>query len=222
MDLPSRAPLPRWPSWAALVAAAAYLTIRWDSVPARWVTHWDLLGRPNGWAKRSALGVFGPLLVGASVLILLETLTVLVRRRAVEGATMEPVRTATQRLVRAVALATSLVCAFLAVDLPFGPHLPPGALVAVCLALIVGAAATGIKHVSDALREVRANGHAAKVEGYHALYYSNANDGRLWVPKLGGMGITINFAHRWAWPVMLLLGAAPIAIVIASLASLQR
>jgi hypothetical protein len=30
------------------------------------------------------------------------------------------------------------------------------------------------------------------------------------------MGLTINFAHRWAWPMFLLLLAVPIAAVVLS------
>jgi len=52
-------------------------------------------------------------------------------------------------------------------------------------------------------------------EGWNALYYRNAKDARLWVPKRLGLGWTLNFAHRWAWPVLLLLlSPALITIVV--------
>ena len=53
-----------------------------------------------------------------------------------------------------------------------------------------------------------------EVEGHRALYYSNTKDPRLWVPKLNGTGLTLNFAHPWAWPVMVLLLGAPIGLVL--------
>jgi uncharacterized membrane protein len=63
---------------------------------------------------------------------------------------------------------------------------------------------------------MRESGRGSRVEGYHALYYANARDSRLWVPKLSGAGLTINFAHPWAWPMFLLLLAVPIALVVVS------
>jgi uncharacterized membrane protein len=69
---------------------------------------------------------------------------------------------------------------------------------------------------------MRRSGHAAKVEGYHALYYSNANDPRLWVTKLSGIGLTINFAHRWAWPIMVLLLALPVAVAVLSIVAARE
>jgi uncharacterized membrane protein len=54
-------------------------------------------------------------------------------------------------------------------------------------------------------------------EGWNVLYYSNAKDDRLWLPKRNGLGWTINFAHRLAWPAFLLL-LTPIFIAIAVVA----
>ena len=48
----------------------------------------------------------------------------------------------------------------------------------------------------------------------HGVFYSNPRDSRLWVPKLAGIGWTINFAHRLAWPVMIALIGAPVALAI--------
>ena len=47
-----------------------------------------------------------------------------------------------------------------------------------------------------------------------ACGYRNPRDSRLWVPKLAGIGWTINFAHRFAWPMMLVLVGLPLAVVV--------
>src|SRR5258708_5470191 len=219
MDRPKRALLPRWASVAVLAAAAAWLTLRWDSIPARWTIHWGIDGTPNGWAQRTVLGVYGPLFIGVGLLLALEALGAVLRKRAVEDAAMEPVREATRQLMRAVTLAISLLLSLLSVMLPLHPHLPPAAEAVLCLVLIGGATGMGVARLSAARREVQRSGHAARVEGYHAFYYSNDRDPRLWVPKLGGPGLTINFAHPWAWPVMLLLLAVPIALAIVAATS---
>jgi uncharacterized membrane protein len=214
--VPTRTPFPRWPSFAVLAAAAAYLAVRWDSIPARWIIHWSAAGRPNGWSERSWLGVFGPLLLAGAIAVFFEVLGAITSRRSVTDAAMVAVTAATRDLLRAVAFGLCLVFAMLAIDLPLGPRLAPGALVAL-LAIPIGVTlAIGTARIAEALRQVRSAGHGAKVEGYHALYYSNPKDQRLWVPKLSGMGLTINFAHRWAWPVMAILMGVPIAIAIAS------
>ncbi|MGO9838019.1 MAG: DUF5808 domain-containing protein [Polyangiaceae bacterium] len=66
------------------------------------------------------------------------------------------------------------------------------ALIAVALAIV-------------AARRARAQGLSGRTEGYHWLFYSNAGDRRLWVPKRYGIGWTVNFGHPWAWPTTLLL-----------------
>ena len=57
------------------------------------------------------------------------------------------------------------------------------------------------------------------LEGHHALYYANGNDRRLWVPKVTGMGWTINFSHPLAWPMLALLLAVPIVAIVLSAAA---
>ncbi|HEV3193137.1 MAG TPA: DUF5808 domain-containing protein [Polyangiaceae bacterium] len=213
---PTRSPFPRWPSFAVLAAAAAYLAVRWDSIPPRWVIHWSAAGRPNGWSERSWLGVFGPLLLAFAVAVFFEVLSAITSRRSMTNAAMVVVNAATRDLLRAVTFGLCLVGAVLAIDLPLGPRLPSGALVALLAIPIAVTLVMGTARLAEALRQVRRAGHGAKVEGYHALYYSNPKDERLWVPKLSGMGLTINFAHRWAWPMMAILLGVPIAIAIAS------
>jgi uncharacterized membrane protein len=219
--LATRSPLPRWLAFAVLGAAAAYLAVRWDSIPRHWIIHWDGAGRPNGWAERSWLGVFGPLLLAGGIAFLFEVLGAIASRRSVTDAAMAAVNAATRDLFRAVTFGLCLVFAALAIDLPLGPRLPTGALVALLAIPIAVALVAGIASMSRALRQVRSAGHGAKVEGYHALYYSNPKDDRLLVPKLSGMGLTINLAHRWAWPLMAILAGAPLAIAIASLLAIR-
>jgi uncharacterized membrane protein len=47
-----------------LLAAAAYVALNWDAVPARFPTHWNLTGRPDGWTAKSVPGVFGGVAIG--------------------------------------------------------------------------------------------------------------------------------------------------------------
>lgn len=49
-----------------LLAAAAYVAFNWEDVPARFPTHWNLAGKPNGWTTKSVAGVFRGLEIGSS------------------------------------------------------------------------------------------------------------------------------------------------------------
>lgn len=216
MDQPSRRLFPRWPSFAVLLLAAAYLTMRWDSIPARWVIHWGVRGEPNGWATKTLLGVYGLLLLPV-VLIVINEATAALQLRRDTGATGAHVNAAMD-FGRVMTLGVSAMTALLAIVLPLGPRLSLPALISVGVAPVLVAAAAGGVRLAATRRELRQRGHGEKIEGYHAFYYANANDRRLWVPKLSGLGWTINFAHPLGWPMLLLLLAVPIAAVVLSAA----
>jgi uncharacterized membrane protein len=221
MDLPNAKAL--WKPFAVLGAAAAYLTLRWDDIPARWAIHWDLAGRPNGWAERTPLGVYGLIALGAGIVVFMEVTNAVRRSRQPEDARSEGIRAAAVSMLRGLTFATSLLLAFLAVDLPLGPRLPVSAILGLTAVVIGVPLAIGSVRLSRAKREARDLGHVESLEGYHEPFYSNDTDRRLWVPKRYGVGWTVNFAHPLAWPTMLLLLGVPIAIaVLSSLSSHGR
>ena len=39
--------------FAILLAAAVYLYLHWDAIPARFPVHWGINGQPNGWSVRT-------------------------------------------------------------------------------------------------------------------------------------------------------------------------
>lgn len=51
-------------------------------------------------------------------------------------------------------------------------------------------------------------------KGYGTLLYRNPEDPRLWVPKLVGIGWTLNFAHPTAWLVLGLLLLPALVVLI--------
>jgi len=55
---------PPWLGWALPpfafpLATALYLHAHWDQIPDRFPIHWGASGQPNGWAHRTAGGVYG-------------------------------------------------------------------------------------------------------------------------------------------------------------------
>jgi len=216
MEQPSRRSFPRWPSFAVLVGAAAYLAARWDSIPARWIIHWGVRGQPNGWATRSIPSVFGPLVMG-SVIVAINEATAAIRPRS-GTAVASAIRAANVDCLRIISFGVALTMVAFAIDLPLGPPRPLAARLALGVGPLVIAMVVGFARLATTLRAQRASGEAQRAEGYHALYYANANDRRLWVPKLSGMGWTINFGHPLGWPVLLLILAVPIGVVVLSAA----
>jgi len=205
----------RWLSLTVLVAAGVLLALLWGDLPARWAIHWGLHGRPDGWAAKSIAAAAAPLLIGLCMWVLLEATAVRIQRSGSRQApAVPPELLAVQAtVVRAAGLAVALLTAGLALVLPLlQPRSSAPMLVAALadIALVVGGA---LVWATRRTRRLRAAG-VALPEGYNGVTYRNPRDPRLWVPKLMGIGWTINFAHRLAWPTMIALLGLPLALVL--------
>lgn len=53
--------------FAILTATCLYLNARWESLPVRFPVHWGMDGKPNRWATRSFLGVYGATLTAFAI-----------------------------------------------------------------------------------------------------------------------------------------------------------
>ena len=206
----------RWVAIGALVAAGVMLAVFWGDLPDRWITHWGLHG-PDGWAAKNAANAALPLAIGLGAWALFDGLAYATTRPA--GGFPPQMMSIVATVVRAVGLALALVCASLALALPlWQPRSarPIAVGVPVIIGVVVGAAMVWAWRET---RRLRASG-VALPEGYTGVFYRNPRDARLWVPKVAGVGWTINFAHRRAWPVMIALVGVPVtlAILIACLA----
>jgi uncharacterized membrane protein len=194
-------------SAAVLAGAAVVLALCWDRLPEVWAIHWGIGDRPDGWVRKSFLGVFGPLLFGAVLLALIEGLSRLSPKRPA------PVVQAVRDMMGCIELGLAVVSAGLALALPLmQPRSSLGIVLFVSIAIGASIVAGSIRF-GRAVRDLKAQG-VAGLEGYHGAFYKNPKDPRLWVPKLVGTGWTLNFAHRWAWPVLLLL-LSPVVIAVA-------
>lgn len=201
-------------AWGILLLGGLILLSAWGSLPPTWVVHWNAHGQPDGWAHRTPLGVFGPLLFGAFLVGLMQALKPLLRTQASPwGHAPE----ASRRLadlgaesLDAVATAMALSSAAIAIILPLVPR-PFGLVLGVSILSVALALVRIVQRNQQALQELRDQG--VDLKGFSGLAYSNPDDPRLWVPKLSGMGTTINFAHPMGWPVMIALVAMPLAMV---------
>jgi uncharacterized membrane protein len=188
--------LPAWtllalPPFAALAAAFAYLSAHWEDIPARFAVHWGANGQANEWTTRSVRGVYGPLLFGAGMMVLM----ILIALAHYYGARRGPQRVVILKVF--LAMVYLLGVNFIGIG-----HLPlmrisplwfliptPLFLVAV-LWLSFRAAATD-------------PGDPTPDECWHALdIYYNPNDPALFVQKRIGFGFTFNFGNRLSWAIL--------------------
>jgi uncharacterized membrane protein len=200
----------RWLSFGVLAAAAGLLGLSWDSIPARWVTHWGAADTPNGWTEKTPLGVFGFVLLGIGLWVFFEGVVWLTRRTSKANAEYAEV---VIRFLRMVGVGVSLAMAAMAIVLPLAQ--PRSSLVPVAAVFIAvfGSIGLGLLRARKSTRALASKG--LMPEGYDGLLYRNPNDSRLWVPKLVGVGWTLNFAHRQAWALLIGILLLPLAVTVA-------
>ena len=208
----SKLPIPRsvsalaWIPGIALALAASWLLANWSRVPASWPVHYGPTGEPDGWTHKSIGAGFAPIFIGAFIWILLEFATAASLQQK-HDASVVPVTVAGVRLGRLVTAAIAVLCASLAVSMPFVADL--GLWFVVPFVGVFVAAGVGIHGIHRALKQTRKE-HPEVHAGYNAIYYFNRDDDRLWVPKISGLGYTINFAHKRAWLTMAVLLVVPL------------
>jgi uncharacterized membrane protein len=200
----------RFAPLAILAAAAGWLALRWDSLPERWVIHWGPGGVPNGFASKTFTGVFGPLLFGVALAVFIELVAVFTERAS--RAKLPRLVRAYGNLVRWVSIGQSCAVALIAILLPSDTPPSPRLLIGLSLGAVVVALVAGGLGVSRAARQMAAAGEPLPT-GYGPFLYRNSDDPRLIVPKLVGVGWTLNFAHRTAW-LLLGLFLLPVLVVI--------
>jgi uncharacterized membrane protein len=204
----------RWISLGVLLAAAALLLAFWGDVPARWTIHWGVDGRPDGWATKNQGAALAPLVFGFFAWLLIEVTAAWIGRGGQQTPPPPEMRAVQATLTRAVGLGVAILIAGLTLALPFAQPRSSGPMLIAALAILgltIGIAGTW---ASRRVRRLRDSGVVIP-EGYGGLIYKNPRDSRLWVPKLAGIGWTINFAHRLAWPVTIAIVALPLVLVVA-------
>jgi len=201
----------RWLPGIILALAGVALAFAWSEVPGRWVIHWGVSGQANGWATKSLAGVFGPLVLAAILWASIEALLWVVGRHA-SGRTVAA-SMADALLFTEIALA--LTFAIVSIWLPLGkPESPMGIVVVSLLVMGAGVVASMVRFSK---MRPPADESGTSEEGWTGIVYRNPKDQRLWVLKRSGLGWTLNFAHRMAWPMLLLLISPAVISVVAAL-----
>lgn len=195
-------------AWGILLVGAVLLAVLWPWLPDTWAIHYGASGQPDGWTHKTFLGAYFPLMLGAFIVGISQLLKL--ASPSGEWATTpearEKLSALNRRIVDSLSTAIALIMVMWSLVLP----LLPGMLlmpVVLTFAAIGVATMVMIRDLQRTIREIGAP------KGYSGIAYNNPDDPRLWVPKITGMGTTLNFAHPWAWPVFLAILAGPIGLV---------
>lgn len=231
-----------WPALAVIVLAGATAVnvALYPTLPNRIPVHFDVSGAPDAWAAKSVWSVFGILIVGVAVVVLLNGLTLLATRysartQADDSAEQAMLRTRVQRrLLTSLLSELSFVIALGISALELAQRLLPGAksaTAASAIGLVVLVMAVVISNVARArvqlrpanVRDARSPRPDAVDDDQHwkaGLFYVNRDDPSLLVPRRFGLGWTLNFGRPGGvvLTVVLLLAIAGIvtAVVLAA------
>ena len=235
MHIPGGWILP-WGPFVILAIAASYLRAHWSSIPARWPTHWDGNGIPNGWATASFLGVYFPLLIAvATSAFLLFQIWGAMHTRAIRASGLPGSREERYRkLIVGFLIGLQYLLTGVFVWIAFTPlrsepaRIPPVGLivtpvfafVAVMIFVMVRMGQGGSRvQPSEAANESHPVGDRILDRYWKAgMFYANRQDPAIFVEARFGIGYTLNFGHPIAWLSIVLLFFAILVPVLLSAA----
>ena len=208
-------PLP-WFVWLGVLpllliaAAALYLHFHWDQIPVRYPVHFTLDGTPNRWVDRSVRGVYGFLVFGAEMTMVLFALGLagwFGSRRS--DSMRRPV------LALMIAVEWTIAPTFAIVPLRLATGLPISLPLIVLLPLIMLVPA--LIYFIRASNQPRDPLDPTPNECWKGgMFYYNPNDAVLFVQRRDGFGYTVNFANRLSWALLgslvVVFGSAPLIL----------
>lgn len=195
----------------ALFLCALYLMARWDQIPERFPIHWNGDMVADGWSNRSIPGVFGPLLLGATLILFLasqrklsaETSRRSARRPAVAATiVISWVLGASCSLVALLPLHSFTLREILSFDV-------------LCFLFAVGTVLASMKNGGGPAID---SSELTPEECWHCnIIYHNSHDPALFVEKRFGPGLTFNFGNRLSWVILPLIISLPLLLAFMAL-----
>lgn len=185
----------------------------------------------SGGRDVSAIGpvamVWGLVLaMGLALAVFLEVVarTCVSRRRLAPGFEASPeaaraILDANAALTRVVSLAIAVFMALLVAPHTWLSSLGPGRALALGMTILLCAGIWTAFSLKSVHRRLGREGQLGGLEGWNGVIYSNPKDPRLWVPKISGFGMTLNFAHGRAWLILGAMVALPLAGGVVALVS---
>jgi len=231
-----------WPALAAIVLAvtAAVDAALYPSLPDPIPVHFNLSGEVDRWAAKSVWTVFGMLMIGAAMVVLLSVLSVIAARynartQSDDTADQAALRTRVQRNMLTSLLAQLSFAIALGISgIELTQRLAPGVtwpvalfvivLVVVIMAVVIGNVFRGRAQLRPAnVRDPQSPRPDAVDDDEHwkgGIFYVNRDDPALMVPRRFGLGWTVNLGRPAgiALTVALLLVIAALVVTVILLA----
>lgn len=204
-----------------LLAAATYVGWHWGEIPARFPTHWNLAGRPDGWTAKSIAGVYRGLWFGSVIC----TVTCAASYGVLYGARLPRVSGAgghedrRARRINLVAMLASeyliaLLLAWTSVISMFADdagklRLPLALRIAPFAIVIIGTIAVmSLRRRTPAASGPPVGDTTPDARWIHGQFYWNAADPAVFIERRMGLGYTLNFGNRLSWLVIVMTLAA--------------
>lgn len=211
-----------------LGTAALYLKSHWSKIPASFPVHWGLEGADR-WAERTPQAVYGPLVIGAVMCLVLVGLMVAIIRisRPVHArGAAAGFDAARRRLILNVLAGTEYFMALELSLISLLPLLPEAARnravvllgvlplgLALAVVLLVLRARDRLEAPVDAQKGAETVGdRTADSHWKGGFFYVNPDDPALFVEKRMGLGYTLNFGRPAAWAIIGLLILIPLVV----------
>jgi uncharacterized membrane protein len=225
---------------ALLVASALRLRAHWSEIPERFVRHWDIAGNPNGWSTRTFFGVYGSLLIGAAMCIMMIALWYVIlygtRQISASGRSAQSEdRFRTTQLI--ILMSAEYLIGFMfswvsQLPLGSGAFLPRESFAFFMIGMLVYIAGIILVLVFTGQGGSRLGGDvlALQTEAGGApvgdrtpdqcwklgLIYVNRADPSLFVEKRFGIGYTINLGHPLTWVLLCVILLPALASIVIS------
>jgi uncharacterized membrane protein len=200
--------------FAILMAAAVYVGLHWDQVPARFPTHWNIAGRPDGWTTKSIAGVYFGLWVGLILCAVMLTRsyavlhgTRLPRVTGEDGRQNRRVRQLNLYAMLASEYVLALLLAWTHVVSMFGAdagrlRLPLTLRIAPFVVVIVGTLAVRLTRRAASSEHPPIGDTTPDSSWIWGQLYFNRADPALFVEKRMGLGYTLNLGNRLSWLIV--------------------
>jgi uncharacterized membrane protein len=192
---PERLP---WFAWLGIgpllliAAAAVFLYLNWDSIPARFPVHYGAHGQPNRWATRSVKGVYGPLLYGAELSVFLAVMGL--------ATWYGSRRSSIRRFVLGILVYSEYLLSTVFTMIVLQPVLRLSIWVFALIPCFIIPMVIAIVKESNQPRDGPDPTPDDCWKG--GLLYYNPNDAALCVEARTGFGVAFNFASPWVWGLL--------------------
>lgn len=198
-----------------LFAAAAYVALNWEDVPARFPTHWNVAGKADGWTAKSVPGVFRGFALGVVMCagLLFTSYAVLhwtrlPRVTGHDGQQYRRVRRVNLLAQLAWAYLLSILLAWTTVVAMFSENarelrLPLVIRIAPFALVIVGTLVIRVMRRTAILEGPPIGDTTPDSSWILGRLYFNRADPTLFVERRMGLGYTLNLGNPWSWVVLI-------------------